>query len=146
MGIFLIVLAILLVIGGIAWLMYGQRPGTARRKLNSQGTREPAPPGGIDKLKSNDLFWGAELTQAGCEVSQRLLGNQYAFDKAPELPMDGCSSAACTCHFRGLKERRNRTRRTHPERREVVRFDVNQPNRRSRASRRRSDRWTNHTY
>jgi hypothetical protein len=146
MGMFLIAFVILLVIAGTVWLMYGQRPGPARHKPRSRGTGPSARPGGIDKLENSDLFWGVELAQAGCEASHILLGKQFTFDNAPELPLDGCSSAACTCQFRGLRERRCGTRRTHPDRREVVRFDVDKSNRRSRVSRRRGDKWTDHTY
>jgi len=146
MGMFLIALAILLVIAGIVWLAYAKRPGPARPVTRSRGTGPSARPGGIDKLQNSDLFWGVELAQAGCEASLILLAKQFTFDNAPELPLEGCSSAACTCQFRGLRERRSGARRTHPERREVVRFDVDKPNRRARVSRRRGDKWIDHTY
>ncbi len=147
MGILLVVLAILLVIAGSAWLMYRKRPGTARQRLRSSGsTTTPARPGGIDKLEGSELFWGVRLAQAGCESSQVLLGKHFTFDEAPVLPLGDCSSATCTCQFQGLRERRDRTRRTHADRREVVRFDVDNPNRRSRISRRRGDKWADHTY
>jgi len=146
MGILLIVLAILLVIAGTFWLMYRKRPVQNRSKRAPAASGAPARPGGIDKLKRSELFWGVELNQAGCEASQVILGRQFAFDLAPELPLEGCSSAACTCQFSGLRERRTRTRRTHPDRREVFRYNVEKPDRRSRVSRRRGDKWTDHTY
>jgi hypothetical protein len=146
MGILLVVLAILLVIAGSTWLMYRKRPGNARQRLRSSGSATSSRPGGIDKLESSELFWGVMLAQAGCESSQVLLGKHFTFDEAPELPLHGCSSATCTCQFQGLRERRDRTRRTHADRREVVRFDVDNPNRRSRVSRRRGDKWADHTY
>jgi len=144
MSMFLLVLAILLVIAGVVWLLYVKRPGPARHRPPASGP--PARPGGIDKLQRSDLFWGVELAQAGCESSHILVGRQFTFDAAPKLPLDGCSSAACTCQFRGLRERRIRGRRTHPERREVIRFDVHKADRRSRVSRRRGDNWVDHTY
>ncbi len=146
MAIFLIVLAILLAVAGAVWLTYYKRPSTARNKRRLPASSTPARPGGIDKLQGNDLFWGVELTQAGCESAHILLGKQFTFDAAPELPLEGCSSAACTCQFRGLRERRSRSRRTHPDRRELLRFDVEKPDRRSRVSRRRADKWANHSY
>jgi len=146
MGIFLAVLAMLLAIGGVAWLISRKRTGNARRRPRSPGSGTPTRPGGIDKLERSELFWGVALVQAGCENSHILLGKQFTFDAAPELPMAGCSSATCTCQFQGLRERRGRTRRTHADRREVVRFDADKPNRRSRVSRRRGDKWADHTY
>ncbi len=146
MGIFLIVLAILLAVAGAVWLTYYKQPATARHKRRPPASSAPARPGGIDKLQGNDLFWGVELTQAGCESAHIMLGKQFTFDAAPELPLQGCSSVACTCQFRGLKERRSRSRRSHPDRRELLRYDVEKPDRRSRASRRRADKWANHTY
>lgn len=145
MGTFLVVLAILLVIGGTLWYLNGRRRTPARRP------RAPAAvtshrPGGIDKLSGNTLFWGVELAETGCEAARRLHGNRYTFAEAPELPLPGCDSAACTCQFRGMPERRSQVRRTHPDRRAVIRFDVNRPDRRSRISRRRADKWVDHTY
>lgn len=146
MGILLIVLAILFVMAGTAWFIYGRRPGPVRRRRRPRSALPPVRPGGIDKLKSSGLYWGVELGQAGCEASQILLDRQFTFDTAPELPLDGCSSAACTCQFRGLRERRSRLRRTHPDRREELRFDAEKADRRSRVSRRRADKWADHTY
>ncbi|MGB5474891.1 MAG: hypothetical protein WBQ78_15630, partial [Gammaproteobacteria bacterium] len=122
MGIFLIVLAILLAVAGAVWLTYYKQPATARHKRRPPASSAPARPGGIDKLQGNDLFWGVELTQAGCESAHIMLGKQFTFDAAPELPLQGCSSVACTCQFRGLKERRSRSRRSHPDRRELLRY------------------------
>lgn len=146
MDIFLIVLAILLVVAGVVLLAYYKRPASARHKRRPPASSIPARPGGIDKLQGNDLFWGVELTQAGCESSHILLRKQFTFEAAPELPLEGCSSAACTCQYRGLRERRSRIRRTHPDRREELRYDTEKPNRRARVSRRRADKWADHTY
>ncbi len=146
MGTFLIIMAILLVAAGTAWFTYRQRPAQTRDKRRSPGSTPPARPGGIDKLKGNELFWGVELTQTGCEAARILHGQQFCFEKAPQLPLEGCSSAACTCQFRGLMNRRSRIRRTHPDRREVLRFNLEQPDRRSRVSRRLADKWADHTY
>lgn len=146
MGIYLIVLAILVVIAGMAWLAYGKRPRRARPRRAPAEKSAPARPGGIDKLQGNKLFWGVELSQTGCQAARGLHGQRYSFENAPVLPVAGCDMAACTCQFRGLLERRMRIRRTHPDRREVVRFDVNKPDRRSRISRRRVDKWADHTY
>lgn len=145
MGMYFVVLAILLVVGGTFWYLFGRRPAPTRRPRTVDATAAYRP-GGLDKLKGNDLFWGAELAQTGCETARALHGRQYTFDAAPELPLPGCDSAACTCQFRGLRERRSRIRRTHPDRREVIRFDVNRPDRRARVSRRRADKWVDHTY
>ncbi|MEZ5541138.1 MAG: hypothetical protein R3F42_03750 [Pseudomonadota bacterium] len=147
MGLYLIVLVLLLVLAGGAWLAYGRRPGSGRRRIAAaKQAATPPRPGGIDKLKDNKQFWGVELAQTGCMAARDLQGRKFTFDEAPALPLAGCDSAACTCQFRGMPERRMRIRRTHPDRREVVRFNVNKPDRRSRISRRRADKWVDHTY
>lgn len=147
MGTILTVLAILLVIGGLFWyLQSGRSTRPVRTTRRTSGPLTSSRPGGIDKLRDNDMFWGVELAQTGCEAARVFQGQQYTFKEAPELPFPGCSSAGCTCQFRGLRERRSQSRRTHPDRREVLRFDVDKPDRRARVSRRRADKWADHTY
>jgi hypothetical protein len=146
MEFFLLVLAIVLVAAGTLWLTYGKRPVPNRSRKPAADRAAPPRPGGIDKLKASKLFWGVELAQTGCEAARLLQGQQYTFEAAPELPLKDCSSAACTCQFRGLRDRRAKmTRRTHPDRRELLRFEVDKPDRRARTSRRRADKWTDHT-
>jgi hypothetical protein len=143
----LTVLAILLVIAALVWFLFVRQPGPSRSQRRPAAvTSAPRRPGGIDKLADSGLFWGVELADTGCETARGLQGQQYSFETAPELPLPGCGSAACTCQFHGLRERRSQVRRTHPDRREVVRFDVDNPDRRARVSRRRGDKWADHTY
>jgi hypothetical protein len=141
---FLVVLAILLVIGATLWYLYGRRATPARRP-HTPASATPHRPGGIDKLKGNRMFWGAELAETGCEAARALQGRQYPFEDVPELPLPDCDSAACTCQFRGLPDKRSQTRRTHPDRREEIRFDADKSDRRARVSRRRADKWNDHT-
>jgi hypothetical protein len=150
----LVLLLIIGIIGGLLWMIRAKHSPTRRRASNTQkyehlkardGHHEH--PGGIDKLKANSLFWGVEMGQPGCEAAQALLGKQYTFEDAPQLPLDGCSSAMCTCQFKGLKNNRNpqQPRRTNQDRRNEVRFDADKPERRSRKNRRRSDSWDDHS-
>ena len=99
----------------------------------------------MEKLRDNPVFWGLEMGQPGCEAAQALLGEQFTFDEAPQLPLEGCSSASCTCQFKGLKERRTNARRQQETRRAAVRFDKDRPSdRRSRKDRRRGNAWNDH--
>jgi hypothetical protein len=151
----LVLLLIILVIAGLVWALRGQRGGTSLRNRllgyrNGRGNSSTAatmPGGGIEKLRKNPVFWGVEMGQPGCEAAQALLGQQFTFDEAPQLPLEGCSSASCTCQFKGLKNRRNMVRRQQEDRRAALRFDKDRPpDRRSRKDRRRGNVWTDHDY
>jgi hypothetical protein len=140
------------IIAGLVWMFRGKQPvGRPRaRRLQKYESRNAddashAGLGGLDKLKHNPLFWGVEMGQPGCEAAIALLGKQFTFEEAPRLPLDGCSSAMCTCQFKGLTNRRVQQRRKQQERRAEVRFEKNNPDRRSRKDRRRGDRWNDHT-
>jgi hypothetical protein len=154
MATLLILLIIIGIIAGLLWMIRGKQSPTRRHVTNLQkyesysaSEDDNARPGGVDKLKNNSLFWGIEMGQPGCEAAQAILGKQYTFDEAPELPLEGCSSALCTCQFKGLKNQRDtqQNRRKIEERRVEVRFEKDKPDRRSRKNRRRSDNWDDHT-
>ena len=152
MNALIVLLVILVLIAAVIWVLRGgksppQRHKPAHRKTGgTAAAAAPAKLGGLDKLESNSMFWGVEIGQAGCEVAQALLGQQYTFDEAPQLPLEGCSSAMCTCQFKGLKDHRSQHRRKRGELRQEVRFDNENPDRRSRKDRRRGANWKDHTY
>ena len=108
-----VLLLIIVVIVGLLWIMRKQSGGSdlknrlPGRSSGGQGRGTPATkPGGMEKLRDHPLFWGVEMGQPGCEAAQALLGQQFTFDEAPKLPLEGCNSANCTCQFKGLKDRR----------------------------------------
>ena len=150
----IVLLIIIVIVGALFWLLRSQRTrGHSRRQLRSeqaarksQGQAAPSKPGGLDKLQASGLFWGVEIGQPGCEAAHKLLGRQYPFDEAPQLPLEGCSSAMCTCQFKGLRERRSEHRRQQGERRGEIRFEEGKTDRRSPKNRRRSDSWNDHSY
>jgi hypothetical protein len=148
----LILLVIVGIVAGLIWMVRGKQ--TVRRRSAdvqkyegldaSEDFHEQL--GGLEKLKNNPLFWGVEMGQPGCEAAQAILDRQFTFEEAPRLPLDGCSSAMCTCQFKGLKNRRTLHRRKLAERRVEVRFEKKKPDRRSRKNRRRSDSWNDHPH
>ena len=146
-------LVIIFLIAAVIWMLRGnkspvQRRRQARRIVDSNDTkaRPSSKPGGLDKLENNSMFWGVEIAQAGCEAAQALCGKQYTFDEVPQLPLAGCSSAMCTCQFKGLKDHRSQHRRKSGERRDEIRFDNKGADRRNRKERRRGSDWKDHTY
>ena len=152
MSTIIILLIIIGVVAGTLWMIQSRgkrsRSHTQRVRHNPSPQEKPgaaSKPGGLEKLRSNDLFWGVEIGQAGCEAAQSLLGRQYTFSEAPELPLRDCSSAMCTCQFKGLIDRRMKYRRTNTDRRQNIRFEKDKPDRRSRKDRRRGN-WNDHTY
>lgn len=150
----IVLIIIIIVVAALLWLLRSQRTRVrSRRQLRTehaarklQDSTAAARPGGIDKLQASGMFWGVEIGQPGCEAAHALLGRQFTFSEAPELPLDGCSSAMCTCQFKGLKERRVEPRRKNQDRRGEVRFDKGKTDRRSPKNRRRSDSWNDHSY
>jgi NADH:ubiquinone oxidoreductase subunit 3 (subunit A) len=146
----IILLVIVVIVAGLVWMMRGKSSPTRRRttQLDKYEAMEPAGAslGGVDKLKSNPMFWGLEMGQPGCEAAMKILGQQYPFDDVPQLPLPGCDSAMCTCQFKGLTNRRSQQRRKTEDRRKEVRFESGKsPDRRSRKDRRRGDKWNDHT-
>jgi hypothetical protein len=151
---YIVLLLIIVVIVGLVWALRKQGDGTSlRNRLLGRGSGSQVrathvtSPGGMEKLRNNPLFWGVEMGQPGCEAAQALLGQQFTFDEAPQLPLEGCNSANCTCQFKGLKDRRKFVRRQQEDRRATLRFDKDRPpDRRSRKDRRRGNVWIDHDY
>lgn len=142
----LIFLIIIVLFAGMFWLMRGTPTSKPKRGRPVSASAATAKPGGLEKLKSSNFFWGVKIDHAGCPAAQRLQSKQFSFDEAPELPVPGCDSARCTCQFKGLRDRRSRVRRNHEDRRDEVRFDSEHPERRSAKGRRRSDKWNDRSY
>jgi len=152
MATILILLVIVAIIAGLLWMVRGKQSPTRRRVTNlhkydpaNASEDANAQLGGLEKLRNNSLFWGIEMGQPGCEAAQAILGKQFTFAEAPQLPLEGCSSAMCTCQFKGLQNKRTRRRRKLEDRRVEVRFEKDKPDRRSRKDRRRGDKWDDHT-
>ena len=145
-----ILLLIFGVVGGIVWLLRGQRVPKQRPPLATRSPNPSVPDRGVnlkalelEKLRQNKLFWGVEIKQAGCERARTLSGVQFEFDEAPALPLEGCTASMCSCAYIGLKERRQMQRRQH-ERRVNLRFEPDKQNRRSPKERRRGEKWRGH--
>jgi len=153
MNALIVLLVIICLIAGVFWVLRNNGKPTHRHKPvrrtagdTDAAAAAPAKLGGLDKLENNPMFWGVEISQAGCEAAQALLGQQYTFAEAPELPLPGCSSAMCTCQFKGLTDHRSEHRRKRGEQRNEVRFDNDKPDRRSRKDRRRGSKWNDRSY
>ena len=157
MNALIVLLVIIALIAAVIWVLRGNRgPGHQRRSAHHRAgnvdehadsqAKTPTTPGGLEKLKANSMFWGVEIGQAGCQAAQALLGQQYTFDEAPQLPLQGCDSAMCTCQYKGLKDHRSKHRRKSGERRVEVRFDNDKPDRRSRNDRRSGSKWNDRSY
>jgi hypothetical protein len=145
---FLILLLIVGVLTGMVWFWPRQqkpkRAGKAPRPSSGDGANTPAT---LQKLQANGMFWGVSISRPGCGESRRLMSRQFTFGDAPELPLPGCDAEKCTCQYSGLKHRRGGgSRRTSEDRRNEVRFDKERPERRSHKTRRRGEKWEDHSY
>ena len=145
MAFFLTAFLIVAIAAGLFFLVRHQRTPARARKAARRKAAVLPDAGTLEKLQQNNFFWGAELSQPGCAASYKLLGRQFSFDSAPQIPHAECTHETCTCQFKGLRDRRTRPRRTHPDRRDEIRFDRTHPDRRKNAGRRRGDLWVSHT-
>lgn len=147
---YLVLLLILAVIAGMAWLLIGKgrKPGRHSRARSGQpltGTRTTSQlaPGAsqLDKMREGRLFWGVSLQNPGCDASMELFEQELPLADAPNLPLDGCDAMQCSCSWKGLTEQRHTTRRTHHDRRDNVRFDEQEDkiDRRSHKERRKTE-------
>lgn len=142
MAVYLVIFLIVAIIAGMVVMLVRQRtPSRARKVARQEAATNAAHRSSLAALSQNRFFWGAELFQPGCTESYKLLGKQFSFDDAPELPLPGCNRDGCNCQFKGLRDRRVGARRTNPDRRSEMRFDQSHPDRRTLISRRRSDLW-----
>jgi hypothetical protein len=146
----IILLLIIGVLAGLIWLLRGQRTPKHHSTVTAKSPGPTEPDRGANmkalelvKLRQNRLFWGVEIKQAGCAAARTLAGEQFEFDEAPALPLEGCTAAMCSCAYIGLKEKRQQQRRQH-DRRSGLRFDPDKPDRRSRKERRRGEKWRGH--
>jgi len=143
-GLLLIILA---VIAGIVWLLRSGR----RRKPH---TRTPPPPqiirygpaGQLETLRQNRNYWGVEIQTGICEASKALAGRRFPFPETPSLPLADCAANFCTCSYVGLWERRKWHRRAQPDRRKMIRYTQDHPDRRCHRERRKADVWSNRSW
>lgn len=91
----------------------------------------------MQQLRQSKRYWGVTIRNGRCAAARKLAGTRFHLDVAPSLPLEGCRSLHCTCRYTGLVERRKRKRRSGQDRRLILRFNAQQPDRRSAVERRR---------
>jgi hypothetical protein len=146
----LVLLAILAILAGIFWLLRGRGIHRLERlshqhklaKADDEFTGLTAKKAALTKLHNNQLFWGVEIQRYGCAAAAELKGKQFTFEEAPDLPLEKCDARICPCQYKGLKEHRSSHRRIKEDRRESLRFDIQEADRRTLKDRRRKfDQW-----
>jgi len=149
---------LVLIVAVIAFLVVMARRPPKQRHVRSHkhthtGQQAHKPPEGnkprtkrdeLNKLRANKHFWGVEIHQPGCAEATKLTGKQFPIQSAPELPVEGCGAAQCSCIYIGVKDRRTLRRRLSHERRDELRFEPEKSDRRSHKDRRKSiEKWRN---
>jgi hypothetical protein len=142
-GLLLIILA---VIAGTAWLLRTGRRRQRQSRAPPQETVRRGPAGQLEALRRNGNYWGVEIHSGICAASKLLAGRRFPFPEAPSLPLDGCGANQCTCIYLGLWERRKWHRRTQPDRRKTIRYLQDHPDRRCHRERRKIDIWYNRSW
>lgn len=97
----------------------------------------PTPHAQLLKLQNSGQFRGVRI-ESHCRASSHLVGQDFEFESAPHLPVEGCDAAVCECGYVGLPDRRKLIeRRIGQDRRDSLRMDAG--NRRSERPRREAD-------
>ncbi len=111
-----------------------------RRKAPQQPPEKPvrlSPQAQLLKLQAMERFRGVRI-ESHCRASARLVGQDFAFETAPQLPLSHCDAPICACRYTGLPERRARSeRRSGRDRRNSLRLEAEE--RRARRPRRKDD-------
>ena len=98
---------LLLVLGLlIAWLIY-------RQGLDRPSTR----PDRRIATRRNQSDYHAVSIKPGayaCSEANEIAGERYLADEAPEIPLPGCTSSHCECHFVHHNDRRSGKDRRSP--------------------------------
>jgi hypothetical protein len=147
----IVIVLILAVIAALAWLLSGgsrkfgghSHRGAATRPTGGTrtATRLPAGASQLETMRESGVFWGVSLQNPGCDAAMELFEKNIPLTEAPDLPLQGCDAAQCSCSWKGLTEQRHETRRTHHDRRDSVRFeDQEHTDRRSHKDRRKTDK------
>jgi hypothetical protein len=144
----LILLLIVGVLTGMVWFWPRQhKPKRAGKVPHSSSVDGANTLATLQKLQANSLFWGVSISRPGCVASRQLMNRQFTFGDAPVLPLPDCDAEKCTCQYSGLKHRRGGgSRRVNEDRRNEVRFDKERPERRSHKTRRRGEKWEDHSH
>jgi hypothetical protein len=95
--------------------------------------------GALEKLRRTGIYRGVTIRPGKCATARRFRGKPFSFDQAPPLPLAGCNTLHCACHYQGLPEHRKRERRNTHDRRDSVRFDAERPERRTSQERRQGN-------
>ena len=102
-----------------------------------RGTGSGDKSGELKKLRRSGSYWGVRIQPGKCTAIRAFAGRRFTFEEAPDLPLPGCKSWRCSCTYIGVPEHRREERRTHNDRRNVVRIDEEHVDRRSFRGRRR---------
>jgi hypothetical protein len=120
------------VIAIVVFVLLGlPRPGREKRQ------RSLSKSDSLGRLRRSGNYWGVSVKRGKCAAIRYTTGRKFTFHEAPILPVPGCQVLRCSCRYQGLPERRKRQRRRDIDRRDMVRFDARNPDRRSGRERRR---------
>jgi len=113
---------------GLGFFFVGRRISGATTKAENRGSGPP------------DLVRIIVSPGQACAAALRLESHRFMPLEAPKLPLAECTMAAtCRCRCRAVPERRIAARRRGYDRRERIRYDPDNPSRRSGPGRRRKD-------
>lgn len=131
----------LTVVLGLSWAVLRRNPGPGPAAPAAGPGPARSATDQLSYLKRSGLYWGVAIrTQENgscCPQVRGILGQPYALDQAPHLPLSGCE-LDCKCHYQPLLEHRDdKVRRIHHDRRSILRYEPDRKNRRRLPTRRK---------
>ena len=118
------------------WL-FGKKEKT---KTKTQVETKPHPPlsqkEALSRLKLSGKYGAVTIARCGCRTASQLVGQYFAFEYVPSLPLPGCSADQCTCEYQGILERRQGSDMRKVVRRSSLRMEDD----RRKACRRKEDK------
>ena len=98
---------LLLVVGLlVAWLIY-------RQGLDRPGARQKRPLG-LPRHASDFHAVSVKPGAYACNEANEIAGERFLATEAPEIPLPGCTSSNCECHFIHHNDRRAGKERRSP--------------------------------
>lgn len=87
----------------------------------------------LHQLRKSRRFRGVQIHRCGCRASSRLAGIVFPFNRAPNLPVEGCDADNCSCQYLGVTSlRRGVDRRINSDRRTTERLKIDRRSGRDR--------------
>lgn len=144
-GIVMTITIAVIIVVIIAFIIYKKRSTSAKPKSREEQLFDKNS-AQLLHIQKSDKYWGLYINYENqslcCSETLKLQKKLIPKKTAPALPLKGCDKTLCRCHYVGVVEKRNETRREALDRRDEIRFE--EDNDRRSGIERRSSTWVHH--